>query len=291
MRVKEGYRAPQPPEKTPFYRDWRKLGDFAQSMGTALLVNLFVIVCLSLFAVRSSIRREVPEVVVRVSPSETQTNTEASSSSSSARKKQQKSSEVEEVKKTVQDAFRAHALSEFSLPSIGMPSAGDNFSAGAAEFGIGKALGKQGLMTGVGPGELGTIFDGKGLGDGSEMILYLDSSRSMIKHSRQVENLVNNLFPNAKIYRVKGCAIEEDSGFVRALESNWSLRGKVFFVCDLQDPVTYEGLQKLRSVLLDHETTRELHIISFQNQPVRELKSIIDESWGSISLVLYAPPK
>lgn len=280
---------PKPMERKPLYRDFRRLLDLFQSVAMAFAINLILLIGLSLLAVRSNFRKPPPEVTAALSPSEKVSKTDASSSASSARKKQQKSSEMENPEKVVQEAFRATALSDFSLPAIGMPSAGDAFSSGAAEFGIGKSIGKQGLVLGVSEGELGTIFEGKGMGDGSEVLLYVDSSRSMRKHSNKLATLVTNLFPRAKIVEVPGCAIVEGEGFIRELESNWSLRTKVFFVCDLRDEITYSGLRRLRHLLLNDGPTKELHIISFENRPIIDLKSIVDETWGSISLVLTQP--
>ncbi|MDF1816127.1 MAG: hypothetical protein P1V20_28255 [Verrucomicrobiales bacterium] len=277
---------PKPMERKPLYRDFRKLLDLSQSIALAIVINACIIVLLSMLAVRSTGRRTPPQVTVAVSPSERDTQTDASSSSSSAKKKQQKSSEQVNPDKTVQEAFRATALSNFSLPSIGLPSAGEEFSSGAAEFGIGNAIGKQGVLQGITESNLGSIFEGKGLGDGSDILLYIDSSRSMRKHSDKLATLVGNLFPRAKIIEVQGCAIVESAGFVRELESNWSRRRKVFFVCDLQDEITHSGLQKLRHILLNEGPSQELHIISFQNLPMLDLKSIVDETWGSVSLVL-----
>ena len=282
---------PRPMERKPLYRDLRMLLDLSQSVATGVVINLIFLLSLSLLAVRSSFRKPPPNVTAAaVSPSEKDSKTEASASASSSKKKQQKSSEKENPETTVQEAFRATALSQFSLPAIGLPSAGEEFSSGAAEFGIGKSIGKQGLQLGVTEGDLGTIFEGKGIGDGSEVLLYVDNSRSMRKHSEKLSTLVTNLFPRAKIIEVPGCAIVDDQGFVRELESNWSRRTKVFFVCDLRDEITYSGLKKLRHLLLNDGPSKELHIISFQNRPVMDLKSIVDETWGSISLVISEQP-
>lgn len=276
--------------RKPLFRDLSRLIELSQSIVFAIAINAFILIALSFLAVRSTVRRQPPKVVVQISPSEKDTNSEASSSSSSAKKKEHKSSETENPDKTVQEAFRSTALSSFALPSIGLPSAGESFSSGAAEFGIGQSIGKQGVQSGVSEGNLGSIFDGKGLGDGSDILLYVDNSRSMRKHSEKLSTLVINLFPRARIIEVKGCAIVENAGFVRELESDWSRRSKVFFVCDLQDEITYPGLKKLRQILLEDGPTKELHIISFQNRPIMDLKSIVDETWGSISLVVSSQP-
>ncbi len=274
----------------PIYRDFEKLLEIFQSFGVAITVNLVLIVILSLVAVTNTARREPAPITTRVSPSETNTQTEASSSASSAKKREQKASETEDPEKMVQEAYSALSLSQFSLPAVGLPSEGNQFSSGAAEFGIGSSLGKQGVQLGVSEGEMGSIFEGKGLGDGSEIVLYVDVSRSMRKHSEKLTTLMSNLFPRAKIKKIQGCAIVEDSGFVRELESDWSRRTKIFFVCDLQDEITYAGLKKLRALLLQDGPTKELHIISFQNRPIMDLKSIVDETWGSISLVSSQEP-
>lgn len=264
--------------------------DWVQSFALAIGVNVLILGVLSLMAASSYVLKKRPPIVVSVSPSEKDTQTEASSSNSSAKKKEQRSRE-ENLQPSVSEAYRSTALSRFSLPSVGNPTIGNEYSSGSAEFGIGQSVGRQGVELGVGPGEIGTIFEGKGLGDGSEMLLYVDKSRSMSRHSRQVSELVHSLFPRAKIVEVMGCAIVEDEGFVRALESNWSMRSKVFFVCDLRDEVTYGGLQKLRRILLQTKPSKELHIISFQHRPMMDLKSIVDETWGSVSLVMTEPPR
>lgn len=278
------YRPPAPRERKPLWRDGKRFLEFFESFGIAIAWNALILLLLSLGAMNGGGRREVPEIVVMVSPSEKNARDEASSSSSSARKMEQKTTETHQ-RTPVEKAFRAESYSEMALPSFDEASFGSTAAAGSADFGIGNVIGKSGQEKGYGPGELGSIFDGKGLGDGSEMLLYLDVSGSMSRHSRKVAALVKSLFPRAKIIRVKGCAIVEEDGFVRALESNWSLRGKVFFVCDLQDPITYEGLGKLRKLLVESKPTKELHIISFQNRPVMDLRSIVAESWGSISVV------
>lgn len=281
------YRPPAPLERKPLFRDGKRFLEFSESFGIAIAWNALILLLLSLWAVSSGGRREVPEIMVMVSPSEKNSRDEASSSNSSARKMEQKSTETNQ-RTPVEKAFRAESYSELALPSFDEASFGSTAAAGSADFGIGNVIGKSGQEKAYGPGELGSIFDGKGLGDGSEMLLYLDVSGSMSRHSRKVAALVKGLFPRAKIIQVKGCAIVEEDGFVQALESNWSLRGKVFFVCDLQDPITYEGLRKLRRLLVETKPTKELHIISFQNRPVMDLRSIVAESWGSISVVKEA---
>jgi hypothetical protein len=283
------YTLPKREAPKPLFRDFRKLLDIFQSFGVSLTVNLLLLFLLSLAAVRSTVRREPVKAVIRVSPSDQDTQTEASSSNSSAQKREQKSADTTNPEKTVQEAYSALALSQFSIPALGTPTVGESFSSGAAEFGIGTALGKQGTQLGVAEGQMGLIFEGKGLGDGSEIVLYIDISRSMRPHSAKLTNLVTNLFPRAKIKEVMGCAIVEDAGFVRELESDWSRRTKIFFVCDLRDEITHGGLKKLRSLLLHKGPTKELHIISFENRPILDLKSIVDESWGSISLVIGEP--
>ena len=275
-----------PTRKERFVSKLRRFLDFAQSIALAVVVNLIVLALLSLLAVQSG-RRDVPVVSVSASPSKNQEKEESSSSSSSPRQKVQKKKtpNEEEPEKTVQEALLARTYSQHSLPSIELASSGEDFSSGAEEFGIGQSMGKGGFGIGVGPGEIGSIFQGKGLGDGSELLLYVDVSRSMRKHSGRVANLVSDYFPRAKIVEVNGCAIRDGEGFVRALESDWSRRRKVFFVCDLLDEVTTTGLEKLRRLLVDNKPSRELHIITYQNLPHLSLKFVVDESWGSVSLV------
>ncbi len=209
-------------------------------------------------------------------------------SSASASSSSQASSKAEIKETPVPDAWGNRGMGDFAMSMPGITDFGMGTSTGDSMFGIGNALGRQGLVSEMSTGDLSTLFDGKGLGDGSNMVIYVDRSRSMLRYSRQVTEMVGRLFPNATIVDIMGCAIVEHEGFVRELESNWSLREKIFFVSDLRDQMTYEGLQKLRSILVDGTHTRELHIISFERPPPMDLKSIITESWGSTTVVHQA---
>lgn len=274
--------------KTRIIRKIRRFLEFSESIAVAIAANLLLLVFLSLFAVTSGTRREVPTVAVSASPKKNkEPEEESSSSASSSRQKQQqkKTKTEDDPEKILQDALLARALSAHSLPAVQLSASGEDFSSGSEQFGIGQSFGKAGFGVGVSPGDIGSIFQGKGLGDGSEILLYVDVSGSMRKHSEKVVNLVESHFPRAKIVQIQGCAIREGEGFVRALESDWSRRRKIFFVCDLLDEVTTSGLGKLRSLLVETKPNRELHIISYQNMPHLSLKFVIDESWGSVSIV------
>jgi hypothetical protein len=283
---------PRPPltppnRKTRILRKLRRVLEFSQSIAVAIAANLLLFVFLSLLAVNSGRRKEVHNITVSVSPTKNKQQDESSSSASAPRQKQMRKKAVTEddPEKILQEALLSRALSAHSLPAVQLSASGEDFSSGAEEFGIGQSFGKGGFGVGVGPGEIGTIFQGKGLGDGSELLLYVDVSGSMRKHSEKIVDLVKSHFPRAKIVRVQGCAIREGEGFVQALESDWSRRRKIFFVCDLLDEVTTSGLGKLRSLLVETNPNRELHIISYQNMPHLSLKFVIDESWGSVSIV------
>ena len=258
-----------PPAMSPRTRERRR--ELFRSFIVALAVNVAIIACLSLGVHTIQPQEDFSVVVIKSIPNlEDKSDKPSDSSSSSSAPAKTK------IPTTVAPTVTSKTLSSFALPSFEIPSLEENFSGGSFDWGIGK----EGRGSGIG-GKLGAAFSGKGIGDGSEMVLYLDVSGSMREHSKRVAGLVGSSFPNARIVEIRGCSILGNSQFVRELNDDLSNRSKVFFVCDLRDKVDKPGLFKLRDYLMFSEIKRELHIISFAKKPNYSLNFLIEKSGGS----------
>lgn len=282
------------PPPVPKLKPWVRPLQLLQAISLALAVNLIAFGILYLIVTDLNTRRMhrvVTSIEKKSNPSDTKTKQKSASSSASSAKQRQQKSNVETPEKSVQKAFTSKTFSAMALPMAGLPTTGESFSTGTADTGDGNSFGTHGLQMGISKGNASSLFDGKGLGDGSELLIFLDNSRSMWRHGRMITDLVNSLFPRARIIEVEGCAIVSQKGFLQSLESEWHPRSKVFFVCDLQDPITLEGLDHLRDLLLGSTPTRELHVISFQNAAPMELMSVIRESWGTMTVVVEKEPE
>gem|GEM_PF-4306660 len=250
---------------------WEKL-DLFQALLVALVVNIAIVVVLALInQTRSKPVRLIQ--ITAISPPEKEVPDQPKSRSS------QQSADSPPRAASI-DIVNIQQFSQFALPAMELDSLSDDFSIGMFDRGRGQGV----KSVSLGMGTIGDAFDRAGISDGREILLFIDTSGSMKKHSEKTAQLVQKGFPKAMVVRVKGCSIERHRGFVSLLEKDKTRRPKIFFVCDLQDKVSPEGLKKLRLHLHD-PVTRQLHIISYGEKGDFGLLSVVELSGGFISQI------
>lgn len=199
------------------------------------------------------------------------------------------------------------ALSRFetdpTLPSFGASLEGDALAAAkdekrrqVEEFvnGNGGRGGRGKGLPGVGLATLEGLFPMEEMGGGDGMVLLTDCSGSMQSISRAVQDFVEERFPESKTYQVIGCALSHaHDPAIRQISrlSRRSSVSRIFFVCDLQDGEGARGIERLRRDLVDEDSPKQLHVISFDQTTGPLLGRLIEESGGSFRFVSpHFPP-
>ena len=131
-------------------------------------------------------------------------------------------------------------------------------------------------------GELKTLFQKHNTLQGDDLIFYLDVSGNMEKNAGVISHLVTMHLPKTKIVELHDNRIHPRTGIVKAMENDRSSRKKVFYLSDLRNSVTDQGVRQLRAQFLNQQR-RELHIISFDREPHSGLGNIARRSNGSIT--------
>ena len=155
--------------------------------------------------------------------------------------------------------------------------------------GKGGSLGKgKSLASGVSQSTLKGLFPKSTFGNGAGMAVLVDMSGSMQKINHAVEAYIEENFPQGVTRHINGCALNgSDDPFLRALASETSKerRTDYFFVCDLQDGETGEGIGRIRNCLVLGKFPKRLHIISFARQPGRHLAKLLEVTNGTFTYV------
>lgn len=164
-----------------------------------------------------------------------------------------------------------------------------DFKAAKNGYAIGEnGKGKKGKGTsGIGFAEMGGFFADHGLGDGSKMVLFIDTSGSMDAVSREVNNYVSARFKKSVTSHITGCAINSLNCPVLTAFRNQKFRkerDQYFFICDLHDSVTESGIRELRRILTDTEHPKTLHVISFGYSPTLSLLNLVQDTGGTITV-------
>ena len=253
-------------------RDRRNGIDLFHALLVAVVVNLVVGVLLTLIHQRSVKPDEYIQIeMVTPLPKEESEVAESRSSQPAA---------AGPPRATAVDVVKIQQFSQFALPSMKLDTFGEDFSFGLFDDGVGMGTGGSGL----GIGDVGYAFDRAGVTNGREILLFIDTSGSMKKHSLKVAQMVKKRFPQALVRHVRGCSILLGKGIVPMLEIDKSNRTKIFYVCDLHDQVSPAGLEKLE-LLLEVPVSRQLHIISYSLSGSAGLKRVVRNSGGYISVI------
>lgn len=152
-------------------------------------------------------------------------------------------------------------------------------------------LKSNGVAYGITGETLKGLFPKSKLGNGASTAVLVDMSGSMQRISRAVEAYIDDTFPQGVTRHVNGCALKRSNDpFFRALasETRKERRTDYYFVCDLRDGETGEGISRIRNCLALGRFPKRLHIISFSRQPGRHLAKLLEVTDGTFT---YVDPK
>ena len=146
----------------------------------------------------------------------------------------------------------------------------------------------NGRASGITEGTLKGLFPKSKFGNGAGMAVIVDMSGSMQKINQAVDAYIEDNFPQGVTRHVNGCALNgSDDAFYRALASETSRerRTDYFFICDLRDGETGEGIGRIRNCLVLGKFPKKLHVVSFARQPGRHLAKMLEVTKGTFTYV------
>ena len=142
----------------------------------------------------------------------------------------------------------------------------------------------NGLRSGVSENTLKGLFPQSKFGNGAGMAVIVDMSGSMQKINQVVDAYIEDNFPKGITRHVNGCALKGNSDpFLKALasETRKESRTDYFFICDLQDGETGEGIGRIRNCLVLGKFPKRLHVVSFGKRPGRHLAKMLETTKGT----------
>lgn len=122
------------------------------------------------------------------------------------------------------------------------------------------------------------------IGDGRGLVLLMDDSRSMRKHSQRISEFIEEYYPHARQRFVKGCEISENSRPVieiRKLAATPDVKS-ICYICDLQDPRDLQGLNQLQHILTGWKDDVRLDIVTYDQEAGFDLLMVVISSGGRI---------
>lgn len=146
----------------------------------------------------------------------------------------------------------------------------------------------RGQATGISQSTLKGLFPKSKFGNGAGLAVLVDMSGSMQKINQAVDAYIAKTFPQGVTRHVNGCALKGSSDpFLRALASETSKerRTDYFFICDLRDGETGEGIGRIQNCLALGKFPKRLHIVSFARQPGRHLAKMLEVTNGTFTYV------
>lgn len=146
----------------------------------------------------------------------------------------------------------------------------------------------NGRARGITTGTLNGLFPKSKFGNGAGMAVIVDMSGSMQKINQTVDAYIEDNFPQGVTRHVNGCALKgSDDPFLRALasETRRERRTDYFFICDLMDGETGEGIGRIRNCLVLGNFPKRLHVVSFGRQPGRHLAKLLEVTNGTFTYV------
>lgn len=263
-----------PPRKTGKIRKQRV--EWLHAVLAALIINIVIALLLSFLNTESSDLPELTLTTVSLAPPDDEPRLQQSRLKRSEKKTSQPQVSASS------HAIVANTISPIPLPDFHSPTF-DDLPLGWDDFGSANGGGNGSGSGAAGFGTVGAVFDNAGITNGSDLLLFIDISPSMSKHSQEVADLVRKRFPRASVLHISGCKFVPGKGIVSRLPKVPVYRTKIFYVCDLYDQVTEEGLLLLMR-RLKYPVERELHIISFKLEPKPALRSVIEATNGSFSM-------
>ncbi|MDF1739948.1 MAG: hypothetical protein P1U86_12375 [Verrucomicrobiales bacterium] len=290
----------------------RRRKEFVQSILAALCVNLLIVGALLTIAIDPLDLNDGAFFTATISPEKNKEVEEASDSGSAG------SNQVESGNPGSADitgmspaSITSLAISPVSLQiasqDLGAPSL--RFGRSVAKFdfeatenearkkmqafvnGKGGSLANgsgKGKASGITTGTLKALFPKSKFGNGAGMAVIVDMSGSMQKINQAVDAYIEDNFPQGVTRHVNGCALNgSDDPFLRALASETSRerRTDYFFICDLRDGETGEGIGRIRNCLVLGKFPKKLHVVSFARQPGRHLAKMLDVTKGTFTYV------
>ena len=142
--------------------------------------------------------------------------------------------------------------------------------------------------SGISQSTLKGLFPKSQLGNGAAMAVIVDMSGSMQKISHSVEAYIRDNFPQGATRHVNGCPLKgANDPFLKALtsETRKERRTDYFFICDLQDGETGEGIGRIRNCLVLGKFPKRLHVVSFNRRPGRHLAKLIEVTDGTFTYI------